>query len=103
MTDEYASAVAHFTDDLWAVGIPLDHLAKARGLYSTALFQPSHEVWTRLYRHLSQLLQEWLEESPELNAARRLLALINDDFAITVLELGVRMRLGELLLQRRAV
>lgn len=103
MIDEYASAVAHFTDDLWAVGIALDHLAKAKGLYSTALFQPSQEVWTCLYRHLSQLLQEWLQESPELDAAHRLFALIDDDFAITVLERSVRTHLGELLLRHRVV
>lgn len=91
-----------FADDLWAVGIPLHHLDKAKGLYSTALFEPSEEAWERLYRHVSEMLQKWLRKPLEGDAARRLFAFIDDDFARNVLELPVRTKLRELLLHDRA-
>lgn len=99
MVDEYVSAVARFADDLSAVGIPQTYIPKAMGLYSIALFQPSHEAWTNLYRHVSELLQECHGDALECDAARRLFALVDDDFARSVLELPVRMRLRALLLE----
>jgi len=101
MTDEYISAVARFADDLWAVGIPQMHLDKAMGLYSTALFEPSEQSWTRFYHHVSELLQQRLRKAVEPGAARRLFAFVDDDFGRAVLELPIRTRLRELLLGHR--
>jgi hypothetical protein len=97
--DEYTSAIARFVEDLCAVGIPELHLSKAMSLYRSALFAPSHEGWERLYRHVSQTLQRWCGESFDPGAARRLFAFVDDDFGRSVLELPVRTRLRELLLQ----
>lgn len=101
MIDEYVSAVARFADDLYAVGIPQPYIGKAMGLYSIALFEPSEQAWACVYRYVSQMLQRWLGDSLEPAAAHRLFALIDDDFARRVLELPVRTRLRELLLQHR--
>ncbi len=102
MIDEYVSAVTRFTDDLWAVGIPLFDLDKVEELYCTALFEPSEQGWARLYRHVSQLLQQWLRGRPEPSAARRVLAFIDDDFSRAVLERPMRARLRDLLQHRIA-
>ena len=101
MLDEYISAAERFANDLYAVGIPQTYVTKAMRLYISALFEPSHEAWARLYRHVSQSLQQWFGESFEPGAARRLFAFIDDDFGRTVLELPIRTRVCELLLQHR--
>ena len=99
--DEYVSAVKRFADDLCALGIPRQHLAKAMCLYIIALSEASQEAWLRLYRHVSETLQEWSGEELDPGAARRVFAFIDDDFARGVLELPVRARLRDLLLQHR--
>jgi hypothetical protein len=97
--DEYVSAVARFAEDLRAAGIPRPHLSQAMSLYRSALFEPSQEAWGRLYRHVSQTLQQWCGKPLDPGAARRLFAFIDDDFGRSVLELPVRTRLRELLLR----
>ena len=101
MIDEYVGAIARFADDLYAVGVPRPHLGKAIALYSIALHEPSREAWACLYRHVSQLLQQRLRKPLKTEAARRLYAFLDDDLGRIVLELPVRTRLHELLLQDR--
>jgi len=96
--DEYLSAVTRFGDDLCALGIPRQHLAKALCFYISALSEASQEAWLQLYRHVSETLQAWPGEELEPGAARRLFAFIDDDFGRSVLELSVRARLREHLL-----
>ncbi len=98
---EYAGAVARLADDLYALGIAPPHLAKAICLYIDALYEPSQEAWGRLYGHISETLQQWPGVPLEPGAARRLFALIDDDFGRVVVEQPVRARLREMLLQHR--
>jgi hypothetical protein len=98
---EHVGAVKRFADDLYAVGIVGPQLAKAAFLYFNALSEGSEEVWTRVYRHVSELLQQESGEPTEPFAVQRLFAFVDDDFGRSVLELPVRVRLHELLLQNR--
>ena len=98
MIDEYVSAVSRFADDLCALGIPQAHLSKVMGFYGIALFEPSDEAWTRLYRCVSELLQHSIGGTFESAAAGRLFALIDDDLGRRVLDTAVRTRLRGLLL-----
>jgi hypothetical protein len=97
--DEYGCAAARFAEDLCSVGIPRLHLVEATRLYLSALFEPSQEAWVRFYQHVSRTLQQCSGEPPDSDAAQRLFALIDDDFARSELELPVRARLREVLLQ----
>lgn len=98
---EYVSAVARFADDLYALGIARPNLAKAICLYINALFEPSQESWNHLYLHVSEALQQWPGVPVDVDAAQRLFALIDDDFGREILELPVRARLRDVLLQHR--
>jgi hypothetical protein len=97
--EEQVSAVTRFADDLYAVGIAQSHIVEAICLYVDALVKPSQESWGRLYCHVSQMLKQCSGEPAEPNVARRLLAFVYDDFGGRILELPVRARLREMLLQ----
>jgi len=99
--DEHVVAVKHFADDLYAVGICGPELAKAACLYFAALLDRSEEAWVLLYRHVSELLQSQFSEALDPCAAQRLLAFVEDDFGIRVLDRPIRARLRELLLEPR--
>ena len=93
--DEHVSAVERFTDDLSALGVAHTQVVKAIGLYVDALFRPSMESWSDLYRHVSQTLQQWPGRPVSVDAAQRLYALMDDDLGRRVLEAPVRARLRE--------
>ena len=94
--EEQVSAVERFADDLRALGLAQQHLVTAIGLYVEALFKPSRETWGHFYGHVSQTLQQVRGEPLERDAALRMFALIDDDFARNVLEPPVRARLRKM-------
>jgi hypothetical protein len=98
---EDVGAIGRFADDLFAVGTPEQCVIEAVRRYVDALFEPSDETWARLYRYVSQTLEQWRSESIEPTAAQRLFAFIDDDFGREVLELPVRAHLCEMLLHHR--
>jgi len=99
MLEEHVSAISSFADDLRALGIAESYVAKAICLYVNALLKPSRRTWGLLYRHVSDTLQQCPGELFEPNAAQRLYALLDDDFARNVLETPARGRLRNILLQ----
>ncbi len=100
---ENIDAIERFANDLSAVGAAKPCIIDAVRLYVAALFEPSDETWGRLYRFVSQTLQQWRGEPIEPTAAQRLFALIDDDFGRKVVDPLVRAHLREMLLHHSSL
>jgi hypothetical protein len=100
--NEYVSAVVRLADDLYALGVSRPLRNEAIGLYMSALFDQSTEVWRRFYYHVYRALVRWPGTPSNPEAAWRLFALIDDDFGKRLFGDGVRARLRRAMLEVRA-
>jgi hypothetical protein len=100
-TNQYVGTVARFADDLHALRVVRPLRDEAIRLYMSAPFDRPNESWRLFYLHVYSALDRVPSRSYDAAAARRVYALLDDDFGRRLFDDCDRARLRRTLFEDR--